>query len=393
MLYNEEGRQVGAIESLRNVTEIKVAENSLRESEARFRAVFTQSSVGMVRADQLGFLKEVNAAFATLVGRPAEALQGMAIRDLTHPEDWPREQSVMRGMLERGESSCRMEKRYIRPDGNEVWADVSVFTVHPTETASVLLIGMATDITENKRVQLALLASEERYRAFLANSTECIWRFELDHPVSTNLPIEEQIEQLLQYAYLAECNDATARMYNYDRAEEMIGLRWKDLAGDDPRNLGLIDALIRSGYRMVEAESFERDRDGNPRRFMNSMVGVVENDHVVRAWGVQRDITEQERAEEALREANFVIENSPVVLFRWRATEGWPVVMVSNNVGQFGYSAEELLSGEVLFASMVHPEDLDRVGREVKKYSESGAERFQQEYRIVTKDGQGTLDR
>jgi PAS domain S-box-containing protein len=54
---------------------------------------------------------------------------------------------------------------------------------------------------------------------------------------------------------------------------------------------------------------------------------------------------------------------------------------------QFGYTAQELLSGAVPFSALVHPEDLEWVGREVREYSESGAERFQQEYRIVAKDG------
>ncbi len=97
---------------------------------------------------------------------------------------------------------------------------------------------------------------------------------------------------------------------------------------------------------------------------------------------------ERHKAEKSLRHANLVVENSPVVVFRWQAVEGWPVVMVSENVSQFGYSREELLAGLVPFASMVHPDDLQRVGREVQEYSTSGTDRFAQEYRMVTKDGE-----
>jgi len=63
------------------------------------------------------------------------------------------------------------------------------------------------------------------------------------------------------------------------------------------------------------------------------------------------------------------------------------VEMVSRNVSQFGYTPEELLAGTVPFASILHPDDVDRVAHEVREYSASGMDRFQQEYRIITKDG------
>lgn len=82
------------------------------------------------------------------------------------------------------------------------------------------------------------------------------------------------------------------------------------------------------------------------------------------------------------------IENSPVVLFRWRATEGWPVEFVSENVTQFGYTPKELLSGQTPYASIIHPDDLERVGQEVTAYSVNGPDSFRQEYRIITKNGE-----
>ena len=93
------------------------------------------------------------------------------------------------------------------------------------------------------------------------------------------------------------------------------------------------------------------------------------------------------RAEEALRKANLVVENSSATLFRWKAAEGWPVQWVSGNVIQFGYTPEDLRSGRVPYLSIIHPDDRERVGAEVAAHSAGGAERFAQEYRIVTKGG------
>ncbi len=99
-------------------------------------------------------------------------------------------------------------------------------------------------------------------------------------------------------------------------------------------------------------------------------------------------IIRRRRAEEALRQANLVVENSSVVLFRWKADQGWPIVLVSRNVIQFGYTPEELLSGSINYASFIHPHDLVRVASEVQDYTARGIDHFRQEYRILTKDGE-----
>jgi len=86
---------------------------------------------------------------------------------------------------------------------------------------------------------------------------------------------------------------------------------------------------------------------------------------------------------------NLVVENSPVVVFRWKAAKGWPVEYVSNNVIQFGYTVQELMSGDTSYSSIIHPDDLERVSLEVAKHSAKGvADSFEQEYRIVSPSGE-----
>lgn len=82
-----------------------------------------------------------------------------------------------------------------------------------------------------------------------------------------------------------------------------------------------------------------------------------------------------------------IVTYSPVVLFLWKAEEGWPVEYVSGNVSQFGYSAADFLSGNVIFKNIIYPHDLERVASEVKTYSEKGVTDFTQEYRIFTARG------
>ena len=145
-------------------------------------------------------------------------------------------------------------------------------------------------------------ASYEDYRSFIAISSEGIWRFEIEQPIPVTLPADDQIELLYQFAYLAECNNAMARMYGYDSADQILGARLGDLLPkSNPKNIDYFRALHASGYCLNDVETSELDRYGNTKVILNNLSGIVENGMIVRAWGTQRDITAQKQAEEALR--------------------------------------------------------------------------------------------
>ncbi len=154
-------------------------------------------------------------------------------------------------------------------------------------------------VIERKRTEEALRESEDRYRSFVQLSSEGIWRSELEVPVSIELSEDLQIEHIFQHSYIAECNEAMARMYGLERAEDLLGKYVRDLlVSSDPHNIEYQRRFIRSGYRLIDAESHEMDKQGNAKYFMNNSVGIVENGFLVRIWGSQRDITERRKSEE-----------------------------------------------------------------------------------------------
>jgi len=103
---------------------------------------------------------------------------------------------------------------------------------------------------------------------------------------------------------------------------------------------------------------------------------------------IQRWQAEQKKAAEKLREANTIINRSPVVAFTWQNQASWPVTYVSESVyNLLGYTNEEFLNGKIFYEKCIHPDDLKRVNEEVQKHSESPdtLEYKHEPYRIVTK--------
>lgn len=100
------------------------------------------------------------------------------------------------------------------------------------------------------------------------------------------------------------------------------------------------------------------------------------------------DITDREKKRVLALRAKQIVENSPAILFVWEATDGWPVEYVSSNISQFGYSIDDFLSGRVVFETLIHGDDKERVTAEVEENSNSDTLEFQQEYRLVTSSGE-----
>ncbi|KQP12072.1 PAS domain-containing protein [Pseudorhodoferax sp. Leaf265] len=183
------------------------------------------------------------------------------------------------------------------------WFDVLASPIGEAHDLQVAILFQ--DVSHRMEQERLLRESEERYRGFLASTSEGIWRMEFQPPVELQLPPAEQIAALFANGRLAECNAVLARMYGLADADAAVGLGlgWM-LDAVDPRVHRYLDKLIAAGYRGGEGEWSSPGGDGQPLWFASSFLGVVEAGRLVRAWGTRRDITARKRAEAALLEAD-----------------------------------------------------------------------------------------
>jgi PAS domain S-box-containing protein len=181
---------------------------------------------------------------------------------------------------------------YRRPLDEEIRFVQSMLTMFAPRAAAEL---------NRKHVDDALRESEERHRAFIQLNMDGMWRIEFDKPIAINLPEQEQLERIFRDGYVAECNDALARLAGLQKAEQLIGSRIIELA---PQTVDTIRnatrPLIRGGYQYSTIETTPVDAAGNRKYIWRSHWGIVENDMLQRIWGTCRDVTELRHYQMAL---------------------------------------------------------------------------------------------
>ncbi len=375
-------RSRAEVDALNADLEKRVVERTrqLDTTNSQFRLLFEHAPLGVSWVefgDQDVY--HLNERFCEIIGLSKDdARDFQNIQGVTHPEDRKRQEEFQE-KVKRGETDrYSLEKRYLRPDGATVWANLRVAVLRDPDGRVAQQFAIINDITKRKEAERKLAASERRFRAYVENASEILYALTLDGCFQYVSP---SFEEKLGYS-----------------VDEVIGRPYADLVHPDDRELcrRVLEHFIQNRQSQQTVEYRILHKDGTYRWHASSGSAVRDEDgKTLYFFGVGRDITARKKSQEELKaamasrvELERIVEKSPSVVILWKAGEGWPVEFISRNIRNFGYRAEDLLSGRVTYTSLMYREDRDRVTREVDQFSRRRVHDYLQHYRLVTRDGE-----
>jgi PAS domain S-box-containing protein len=371
-LFDDRGKTVGYQSIGMDITEHKEAEEALRQERNRAQKLFDIAGVMFIAIDAKGEVTLVNQKGSTVLGYEQKEILGknwfgnflpMFIKDQTKTVF----DRLMAGEIE---PIGYYENPVLTKNGEEriiAWHNT---ILKDDEGCISGTLSSGEDITDRKRAEEVLKEGEEKFRSALMG-----------------LPI--MVNAVDQNGTIIFWNKKCEEITGYTAAE-MIGNRnAMELLYPDREYLETeLQKWKAKNYQLKNAELISRAKDGSAKAVLWTNPDFSTPEWI---WAVGVDITKQKRTEMALQEAYSIINRSLAVAFLWKNAEGWPVEFVSDNVNElFGYKAEEFTSGKISYAEVVHPHDLERMGKEVTIFGGTeGRENFTHDpYRIVTKDGE-----
>jgi len=307
----------------RDITERKGAEEALRASEAQYRAIFNASADALVLRDADFRIVDVNETYERMSGWTRNEVLGID-RIVANPPEVAAKVQALHARALAGETVA-LEVPLVRRDGMRYELELRGVPIQHRGQPHVLYMGR--DVTERRRAEDALRASEEQYRAIFEAATDSLQLIDAEHRV-------------------VDVNPAYERMYA-KRRDDVVGRTLDELVPEALRSerRALIERALAGSTAELQTIAFRSDGSS-----FDLEVRVIPFQHrgQPHVLGIARDITERKRAEEALRlreeQYRVVFEGSADAIVLW--DRNVRIVDVNKAFTQlYGYSREEVVDG------------------------------------------------
>ena len=278
-----EGRALRAVGTLKDITERKLAEDALLESEARYRSYVDNAPHGVFLIDREGRYLDANPATEQITGFSRDELLQKTIYEILD-EKASVIQQIIKETIDAG--SLQIGVSFTRADGELRWCDIEAIKLNENE-----LLGFVTDTTERKQAEDALRESQHFTQSVIDTTPDLVYVYDIKE--HRNVYTNEEMASVLGYTQ--------EEIIQEERLFELI-LHPDDAAifAEHHNKLKLADdGMLELEYRMMGSKGqwrwlysrdkvFSRDEDGTVRQII----------------GTTSDITERKQAEEALRDSN-----------------------------------------------------------------------------------------
>lgn len=295
-----------------------------------------------------------------------------------HPDD---ELSILQPalayVLKNRERRCVVEYRIIRRDGSVVWVEDRMFFTYNDEGSVILRQSVVTDITQRKNHERLLAETNERLYESQLISGVGSWELNLAtgelrwSGVVFDMFRMNDIERLPSFTDFLSVHSLHKPAY----LRQIL--------------IGAYRAMIKGTTYTIEMMFRDTERDDVYVILRMKVISLPDGTRVLR--GTIQNITEQRRAEEELRRFKEVIENSSSIWVRYEydvERRAWLAQHISKNCTKLGYEPEELATLINNGGTLIHPDDRERIDKQVQEYSLKGAYTYALEYRAVTKNGE-----
>jgi len=290
-LADHRGRQLGRVITLRDITELKRAEEALSLREERLRLI-TDNMVDIVaKIDIHGVCEYVSPSVKTTLGRDADTLLGASMFDDLHPDDVVRARQALDSIL-RTASPVKLAVRIRHAAGHYVWLEINANPLIDDKGQVVGAIVDSRDITQRKQAQEALARSEQYAQQLVDHSRDLIMIIGADTKI--------------RYA-----SPAVERIIGYTPAERIGHSVFELVSPDDlPKVLSNFRESLAQGAADGTVEARTQHRDGSWRDLEIHATNLLHEPAIAGILLNTRDITERKLAEQKLASYAAALEES-----------------------------------------------------------------------------------